>query len=238
MNPFDLESEKFRILFGEQIQLLDRVDATVQEVGKISIVMSGTPGQRGLLGDLEEVRDSISEASKALEPIVGAALPQKIDSLTKQFEQIPQKVWKAADSLDFRTKIGEVMLEAAKPTFEQARECAAYSFSAHIHAEAGKAVSAAVTEHLADAIETNAYIGNLEGKVDALQKRVAAHEETIESQKGVIRALSSGKVNRVLLWFTFALGWGAAVFAAEFWSVITAWLVQQPIPAWFLPRSF
>ena len=238
MNPFDLESEKFRILFGEQIQLLDRVDATVQEVGKISSVMSGTPGQRGLLGDLEEVRDSISEASKALEPIVGAALPQKIDSLTKQFEQIPQKVWKAADSLDFRTKIGEVMLEAAKPTFEQARECAAYSFSAHIHAEAGKAVSAAVTEHLADAIETKAYIGNLEGKVDALQKRVAAHEETIESQKGAIRDLSSGKVNRVLLWFTFALGWACAVFAADVWSVITHWIVQQPIPAWFLPRSF
>lgn len=225
-------------LFSDHFKLADRFDAAAQEVGKISNVMRGSPDQRGLLGDLEEVRDSISEASKALEPIVGAALPQKIDSLTKQFEQIPQKVWKAADSLDFRTKIGEVMLEAAKPTFEQARECAAYSFSAHIHAEAGKAVSAAVTEHLADAIETKAYIGNLEGKVDALQKRVAAHENTIDSQKGAIRDLSSGKVNRVLLWFTFALGWACAVFTADVWSVITHWIVQQPIPAWFLPRSF
>ena len=51
MNPFDLESEKFRILFGEQYKLLDRVDAAIQEVGHISVVMRGTPDQRGLLGN-------------------------------------------------------------------------------------------------------------------------------------------------------------------------------------------
>ena len=87
----------------------------------ISNVMRGSPDQRGLLGDLEEVRDSIKEASTGLAPIIGSALPQKVDALLRQFELVPHQVLKAADSLDFRTKIGEVMLESAKPTFEEAR---------------------------------------------------------------------------------------------------------------------
>lgn len=235
MNPFDLESEKFRILFGEQYKLLDRVDAAAQEVGKIAICMSGTPGQRGLLGDLEEVRDSIKEASTGLAPIIGSALPQKVDGLIRQFELIPHRVLKAADSLDFRMKVREVLAEEAKPAFEEARACAVYSISAHVHAELGKSVAEVVNEHLAEPIVAAGLIGKLEGQVEALKGQLSAQAETIKGQKDAIKDLASGKVNRWLLWFTFALGWGSAVFAASAWGVITHWVAQQPIPAWFLP---
>ena len=235
MNPFDLESEKFRILFGEQYKLLDRVDAAIQEVGHISVVMRGTPDQRGLLGNLEEVSDSIREASTGLAPIIGSALPQKVDGLIRQFELVPHRVIKAADSLDFRMKVREVLAEEAKPAFEEARACAVYSISAHVHAELGKSVAEVVNEHLAEPIATAGYIGKLEGQVEALKGKLAAQAETIKGQKDAIKGLSSGKVNRVLLWFTFALGWGSAVFAASAWSVLTHWVAQQPIPAWFLP---
>lgn len=222
-------------LFADHFKLADRFDAAAQEVGKISNVMSGTPGQRGLLGDLEEVRDSIKEASTGLAPIIGSALPQKVDGLIRQFELVPHRVLKAADSLDFRMKVREVLAEEAKPAFEEARACAVYSISAHVHAELGKSVAEVVNEHLAEPIATAGYIGKLEGQVEALKGKLAAQAETIKGQKDAIKVLSSGKVNRVLLWFTFALGWGSAVFAASAWSLITHLLVQQQIRAWFLP---
>ncbi len=230
MNPFDLESEKFRILFGEQYKLLDRVDAAIQEVGHISVVMRGTPDQRGLLGNLEEVSDSIREASTGLAPIIGSALPQKVDGLIRQFELVPHRVIKAADSLDFRMKVREVLAEESKPAFEEARECASYSVSAHVHAEVGKAVSAAVNEHLADPIMVAGRIGKLEGEIEALQVRLGVQAETITGQNDVIKVLSSGNVNRWLIAFVFAFGWGSALFAGAAWDVSTTWLLSQPIP--------
>ena len=224
-----------RELFADHYKLLDRFEETVKEVGKISIVMSGTPGQRGLLGSLEVVSDSIKEASTGLAPIIGSALPQKVDSLIRQFDLVPHRVCKAADSLDFRMKVREVFAEEAKPAFDEARECASYSVSAHVHAEVGKSVAEAVNKHLAEPIMVTGRIGKLEGEIEALRGRLAAQAETIKGQKDAIKGLSSGKVNRVLLWFTFALGWGVAVFASTAWSFITHWVAQQPIPAWFLP---
>lgn len=238
MNPFDLESEKFRILFGEQYKLADRLDESAREVARIVNVIHGSETGRGLLGDLEEIRDSIAEGAKALEPIVGAALPSKIESLKRQFDEVPNHILKAASSVEFQVTLGAVMVEAAKPAIEQAQQAASYSVSVHVHGEVGKAVSAAVNEHLVEPMMVKGYIGKLEGEVDGLKKRIAVHEETIDSQKDAIRELSSGKVNRWLLWFTFLMGWACAVFAADAWSVITHWIVQQPIPAWFLPRSF
>lgn len=212
-------------------KITERFDGTARNVERIVNIVVGTPGTPGVLKNLEETRDSIKEASKALEPIMGAALPAKIESLRRQFYEVPNHILKAASSVEFQVRLGAVMVEATKPAIEQAQQAASYSVSAHVHSEVGKAVAAAVNEHLAEPIMVVGYIGKLEGEVDALKKRVAAHEETIESQKGVISELSSGKVNRVLLWLIFVLGWGFSVFAAEVWPVITHWLVEQPIPA-------
>ncbi|HBO7934636.1 TPA: hypothetical protein L5C15_005773 [Pseudomonas aeruginosa] len=223
-------------LFSDHFKLADRFDEAAGNVEKIANVVTGTPDSPGLLADLEEVSDSIREASKALEPIIGSALPAKIESLKRQFDEVPNHILKAASSVEFQVTLGAVMVEAAKPAIEQAQQAASYSVSVHVHGEVGKAVSAAVNEHLVEPMMVKGYIGKLEGEVDGLKQRIAAHEATIDSQKDAIRELSSGKVNRWLLWFTFVMGWACAVFAADVWSVITHWIVQQPIPAWFLPR--
>lgn len=217
-------------LFNDHYKLADRFDAAAQEVGLITNVMRGTQEQRGLLGDLEEVRDSIREASTGLAPIIGSALPQKVDGLIRQFELVPHRVIKAADSLDFRMKVREVLAEESKPAFEEARECASYSVSAHVHAEVGKAVSAAVNEHLADPIMVAGRIGKLEGEIEALQVRLSVQAETITGQNDVIKVLSSGNVNRWLIAFVFAFGWGSALFAGAGWDVVTTSVLGHTIP--------
>ncbi len=235
MSPFDLESEKFRILFGDLYQLADKVDESAREIARIVTVIHGADTGRGVLSELETIRDSIADGAKALEPIIGAALPAKIEALKRQFDQVPGHILKAASSVEFHQKLGEAMAEAAKPAIEQAQQAASYSVSAHVHGEVGKAVAAAVNEHLADAIETKGYIGKLEGEVEALKLKIGVHLETIKTQENTISVLSSGKVNGWLLKFVFLAGWACAVFASEAWAVFTHWVVQQPIPAWFLP---
>lgn len=222
-------------LFADHYRLADRFDEAAARVESIKHVMLGSESGRGLLGELEEIRDSIAEGTKALEPIVGASLPAKIEALKRQFDEVPGHILKAASSVEFHQKLGESMAEAAKPAIEQAQQAASYSVSAHVHGEVGKAVAAAVNEHLADAIETKGYIGKLEGEVEALKLKIGVHLETIKGQENTISVLSRGKVNGWLLKFVFLAGWACAVFASEAWAVFTHWVVQQPIPAWFLP---
>lgn len=224
-------------LFAEHFILADRFDETAGKVEKIASVVGGTQGQPGLLRDLEEIRDSIQEACLALDPIVGAALPLKIELLKNQFDQVPFHIFKAVGSLEFRLKLAEAMIEAVKPAIEQAQEAASYSVSAHVHGEVGKAVAAAINEHLVEPTMSQGYIGKLEGEVEALNGRINAQIVTIEGQKVAISTLARENVDRWFFCLVFALGWASAVFAAEIWTVITHWVAQQPIPAWVLPRT-
>ena len=230
MNPFDLESEKFRILFGDLYQLADKVDESAREIGRIVNVMHGSETGRGVLWELETIRDSIAEGAKALEPIIGAALPAKIEALKRQFDEVPGHILKAASSVEFHQKLGEAMVEAAKPAIEQAQQAASYSVSAHVHGEVGKAVAAAVNEHLAESIMTKGYIGKLEGQVSALKDQIGVHVETIKDQKNTISVLSSGKVNRWLIKAWFLGGAIGGILASSGWEVFTTWVLGQPIP--------
>ncbi len=231
MNPFDLESEKFRILFGDLYQLADKVDESAREIGRIVNVMHGSETGRGVLSELETIRDSIAEAATALEPIVGAALPEKIDALKAQIDGVPNVLIAAADTSEFKSQIGEVMVEASQHLIERAKQDAQYSFNAHLHEEAGKAVSAAVKaaveEHLEDAANKRGYIESLKVKCASLEEKVA---DLAERNTRLKSGLSPWPVM-----FSFGAGWVASIVAHEIWIVGTTWIFNQPLPLWLQP---
>lgn len=214
-------------LFADHYKLADRFDEAAEKVGTIANVMSGTPNRRGLLGDLQEISESISEASKALDPIVGAALPEKIDHLKKLIDAFPSKLIEVADSLEFRSRASGVLTEELRKSTatvgDGIAQSAIESIAAHLHGECGKHVAEAVNTHLAEPMAVTGRLAKLEAENEALNVRCKALLGTIDQ-------LSSGKVNRWLIKAWFLGGAIGGILASSGWEVFTTWVLGQPIP--------
>lgn len=221
----------------------------VEEVTKACIVIQGTQSNPGLLKRLIEVTDAAQAMVDRLGPVHG--LTERVDGLHDQFEKLPERVFSKADSLGFRTAVARIMTEETENSIEKLQDVSLDRLDDEITHRMDRLADDLFDRKIGPSLKNLEALARL--KQDRENYRVRAEnaekalsdfqalsqktEQSIIDQIERIR-LSSKKPNRLAVAFIFAAGWACAVLAAEFWSVITAWIVQQPIPAWFLPRNF
>jgi hypothetical protein len=107
MNPFDLESEKFRILFGEQYKLADQFEAAAQQIADVERSLHGTGEQPGLAELLLDAADQIRGAASTIQGMNMDGFSQVLDSLSRQIAGLPGRLLKPADEMDFRASLRE-----------------------------------------------------------------------------------------------------------------------------------
>lgn len=221
----------------------------VDEVTKVSIMLRGTQAQPGLIQQLHEATSAAESMLDRLGPVHG--LTEKVDGLHDQFEKLPERVFSKADSLGFRTVVARIMTEETENSIEKLQDVNLDRLDDEITHRMDRLADDLFGRKIEPSLKNLEAISRLKqeredykGRADKAEKALSDFqalsqkiEQSIIDQIERIR-LSSKKPNRLAATVIFAAGWACAVFAAEFWSVITAWLVQQPIPAWFLPRSF
>lgn len=221
----------------------------VEEVTKACIVIQGTQSNPGLLKQLIEVTDAAQAMVDRLGPVHG--LTEKVDGLHDQFEKLPERVFSKTDSLGFRTAVARIMTEETENSIEKLQDVSLDRLDDEITHRMDRLADDLFGRKIAPSLKNLEAISRLKqeredykGRAEKAEKALSDFqalsqkaEQSIMDQIERIR-LSSKKPNRLAAAVIFAAGWACAVFAAEFWSVITAWLVQQPIPAWFLPRNF
>lgn len=209
--------------------------------------LDGIKGQNGVLSRIE----SASESLEKIDANVTTAVEKVGDvaKLGQQIEQLPERLLSKVDSLAFRSAVSQIMTEETGSAIEKIQDITLD------HLESGVT---RLGDRLADDLFTRKIdpsLRSLEGvarlkqdredyrvRAEKAEKALADHQALSEkAEQSVIDQIerirvSATQPNRWALFAIFALGWACAVFAADVWSVITHWIVQQPIPAWFLPR--
>lgn len=221
----------------------------VEEVTKVSVLLQGTQSNAGLLKQLVEATAAAQAMLDRLGPVHG--LTEKVDGLHDQFEKLPERVFSKADSLGFRTVVARIMTEETENSIEKLQDVSLDRLDDEMTRRGMKVAEKIINELVEPSLRLAASLARLKRERHTLEIRAAKAEKALsdfqalsqKTEQSIIDQierirLSSKKPNRLAATVIFAAGWACAVFAAEFWSVITAWLVQQPIPAWFLPRSF
>lgn len=232
-------------LHGEIRSLSD----LVEEISVTRTMLQGTQAQPGLIQQLRDATAAAEQAAARLE--IAQGINAKVDGLSEQFEKLPDRLFSKVDSLTFRAAVSEIMSEETGTAIEKIQDATLDHLESGVKRLADRLSDDLFTKRIEPAMRNLEALARL--KQDREDYRVRAKnaekalsdfqalsqkaEQSIMDQIERIR-LSSKKPNRLAAAVIFAAGWVCAVFAAEFWSVITAWLVQQPIPAWFLPRSF
>lgn len=221
----------------------------VDEVTKVSIMLRGTQAQPGLIQQLHEATSAAESMLDRLGPVHG--LTEKVDGLHDQFEKLPERVFSKADSLGFRTTVARIMTEETGNSIEKLHDVSLDRLDDEITHRMDRLADDLFGRKIEPSLKNVEAIARLKQDREAYRVRAENAEKALsdfqalskKAEQSVIDQIerirvSATQPNRWAVFTMFALGWGAAVFAAEFWSVITAWLVQQPIPAWFLPRNF
>jgi predicted metal-dependent hydrolase len=107
MNPFDLESEKFRILFGEQYKLAEQFEAAAQQIADVERSLHGTGEQPGLAELLLDAAVQIRGAASTIQGMNLDGFSQVLVSLSNQIAGLPGRLLKPADEMDFRASLRE-----------------------------------------------------------------------------------------------------------------------------------
>lgn len=219
----------------------------VEEVTKACVLLKGTETHPGLIQQIQKATAAGEDVAGRLEVV--QALSAKLDGLSEQFQLLPERLFSKVDSLAFRSAVSQIMTEETGSAIEKIQDITLD------HLESGVT---RLGDRLADDLFTRKIdpsLRSLEGvarlkqdredyrvRAEKAEKALADHQALSEkAEQSVIDQIerirvSATQPNRWALFAMFALGWACAVFAADAWSVITHWIVQQPIPAWFLPR--
>ncbi len=218
--------------------------------------LDGIKGQNGVLSRIESASEALEKIDEKL--ITAVERVGDVSKFGQQIEQLPDRLLSKVNSLTFRSAISQIMSEETGTAIEKIQDATLDHLESGVTRLADRL--ARLADRLADDLFTKKLdpaMRNLEALARLKQDRVDYRDRAENAEKALsdfqalsqktgqsiidrierIR-LSSKKPNLLAAAVIFAAGWVCAVFAAGFWSVITAWLVQQPIPAWFLPRSF
>lgn len=232
----------------------DLVDANdLVEVARATRVLvlrlDGIKGQNGVLSRIESASESLEKIDANLTTAV-----EKVGDVAKvnqTIEKIPEVMVSAVDTLAFRTAVARVLSDETAQSLEQLQDVSLDRLDNEMTRRGMKVAEKIINELVEPSLRLAASLARLKRERHTLEIRAAKAEKALaefqalsdETKQSFIDEIklireSSSKPNGLAAAVIFAAGWACAVFAAEFWSVITHWLVQQPIPAWFLPRSF
>lgn len=199
MNPFDLESEKFRILFGEQYKLADQFEAAAQKIADVERSLHGTGEQAGLAELLLDAAGQIRGAASSIQGMNLDGFSQVLDSLSRQIAGLPSRLLKPADEMDFRASLREGIAQVLADSIIDAKlqvESEAVDVAVSDLVSRIKAAMAQLGESSANYFaERNVLKGQLEAEREknaALVKRMAYFEQ---DKDNALRLLSSEFAN-------------------------------------------
>ncbi|HFX0630695.1 hypothetical protein [Pseudomonas aeruginosa] len=199
MNPFDLESEKFRILFGEQYKLADQFEAAAQQIADVERSLHGTGEQPGLAELLLDAADQIRGAASTIQGMNLDGFSQVLVSLSNQIAGLPGRLLKPADEMDFRASLREGIAQVLADSIVDAKlqvESEAVDVAVSDLVSRIKAAMAQLGESSANYFaERNQLKGQLEAEKEknaALVKRMAYFEQ---DKDNALRLLSSEFAN-------------------------------------------
>lgn len=199
MNPFDLESEKFRILFGEQYKLAEQFEAVAQQIADVERSLHGTGEQPGLAELLLDAAVQIRGAASTIQGMNLDGFSQVLVSLSNQIAGLPGRLLKPADEMDFRASLREGIAQVLADSIIDAKlqvESEAVDVAVSDLVSRIKAAMAQLGESSANYFaERNVLKGQLEAEREknaALVKRMAYFEQ---DKDNALRLLSSEFAN-------------------------------------------
>ncbi|PTU77324.1 hypothetical protein DBO86_20290 [Pseudomonas indoloxydans] len=195
MNPFDLESEKFRILFGEQYKLAEQFEAVAQQIADVERSLHGTGEQPGLAELLLDAAVQIRGAASTIQGMNLDGFSQVLVSLSNQIAGLPGRLLKPADEMDFRASLREGIAQVLADSIIDAKlqvESEAVDVAVSDLVSRIKAAMAQLGESSANYFaERNVLKGQLEAEREknaALVKRMAYFEQ---DKDNALRLLSA-----------------------------------------------
>jgi len=199
MNPFDLESEKFRILFGEQYKLAEQFEAAAQQIADVERSLHGTGEQPGLAELLLDAAVQIRGAASTIQGMNLDGFSQVLVSLSNQIAGLPGRLLKPADEMDFRASLREGIAQVLADSIVDAKlqvESEAVDVAISDLVSRIKAAMAQMGESSANYFaERNQLKGQLEAEKEknaALVKRMAYFEQ---DKDNALRLLSAEFAN-------------------------------------------
>lgn len=213
----------------------------VDEVTRVGITLRGTQAQPGLIQQLQKATAAGEAVAEQLETA---------QALSGQIEKIPENMIAAVDTLDFRTAVARVLSDEVIRSLGQLQDVSLDRLDEEVTRRAMKIAERVINEQVETPLRLAASLARLKRERHTLALRAEKAEKTLadfqalseKAEQSILDQiehirLSSKKPSGFAASFLFAAGWVCAMFASEFWSVITHWIVQQPIPAWFLPYT-
>lgn len=221
----------------------------VEEVTKACVLLKGTETHPGLIQQIQKATAAGEDVAGRLEVV--QALSAKLDGLSEQFQLLPDRLLSKVDSLAFRSAVSQIMTEETGTAIEKSQDATLDHLESGITRMGDRLADDLFVRKFEPAMRNLRTIDRLKQDREIFRVRAENAEKVLsdlqalskKAEQSVIDQIerirvSATQPNRWALFAMFALGWACAVFAADVWSVITHWIVQQPIPAWFLPRSF
>ncbi len=105
MNPFDLESETFRILFKSHYELAGKFneasDKVVEADQRLSFLLEGNGDSEGLLAQVTAAREGLAEALEEIRKLNRGYLEQQLVALNAAVDQFPARLMGEFSSKEF-----------------------------------------------------------------------------------------------------------------------------------------
>lgn len=224
----------------------DLVDANdLLEVARATRVLvlrlDGIKGENGVLSRIESASDSLEKIDANLTTAV-----EKVGDVAKvnqTIEKIPEVMISAVDTLAFRTAVARVLSDETAQSLEQLQDVSLDRLDNEMTRRGMKIAEKIINELVEPSLRLAASLARLKRERHTLEIRAAKAEKALADHQALSETaeqsvidqierirVSATQPNRWALFAMFALGWACAVFAADAWSVITHWIVQQPIP--------
>lgn len=208
MNPFDLESEKFRILFGEQYKLAEQFEAAAALLRASTAILQGAEGGPGVLHATEEAAKQLFKASESVEEICDRLSVLK--PLRDQIESLPDRLLRFSDSRQFRDSLSSALHEEHEKVLEAGREAATSLVSADLEEQMCAALEAA---------ERRVY-----GDTLIVQKNLLIQNEQFTAEiarlKGVIAEMDKQKLDDAKKFALLAEDFGNRVMRVYRWRLL------------------
>lgn len=92
MNPFDLESETFRILYQNYYALAGKAEETANKIAEAASLLEGNGESDGLLDQVVGAREGLAEALEEIRKLNRGYLEQQIVALNAAVDQFPARL--------------------------------------------------------------------------------------------------------------------------------------------------